>query len=102
MRGCVVQGDTLWWQVRYSGHAPPRSMEFAPPPLLAFAGRVDGVEHLTNQARCEATGGHSPHPPPAPVGEKRSSPPPLVDAPPLGLDLGLPVLLGLLLLPLPC
>ena len=36
----LVQVDPLWWQVGCSGHAPPRVVEFAPPPPLATRGAL--------------------------------------------------------------
>ena len=45
---CAVHVDTVWWQVGCSGHAPPQTVEFAPPPPIAIAGRADGVSRLTD------------------------------------------------------
>ena len=74
--GHVVLAITVLWQVGCSGHAPPQTVEFAPPSPLATAGRADGVSRLTNQVRRRPTTGHSPHPPQPPVRGKGSLPPP--------------------------
>ena len=63
----MVHVDIVWWQVGCSGHAPQQTVEFAPPPPLATAGRADGVSRLTNQVRRRPTTGRSPHSPRPPV-----------------------------------
>ena len=61
-RGHSVVASGLFWT------RSPQTVEFAPPPPLATAGRADGVSRLTNQMRRRPTTGHSSHPPRRAVG----------------------------------